>query len=206
MGDAHGGPWSPQTSGASSLRRAFIWPDSSWGWVRGEEFSSRGKTTAGSELSSIGCNLLESARALSVAMATSSISFEVIAGNVPTFRIALIEAQGIHLCNNLMHVLVHHVLLGGKMGKLLLCTLAGVGCIWCRHLALVSQCHHLCGNSFNQIVVRLVLTQNPEGILLMRHRGGISFMACSGGSSVKPLLESLLDHGSQGNPCLGCKR
>jgi hypothetical protein len=43
------------------------------------------------------------------------------------FRSALIEAQGIHLCNNLMHIFVHHVLLGGKIGKLLLCMLAGIG-------------------------------------------------------------------------------
>jgi hypothetical protein len=28
-------------------------------------------------------------------------------------------------------------------------------------------------------------------------------MACGGGIHVKPLLESLLDHGLQGNPCLG---
>ncbi len=84
-----------------------------------------------------------------------------------------------------MHVLVHHVLLGDKMGKLLLSTLAGA-CHKSRgHLALVSQCHHLCGNSFNQIVVQLVLTQNLEGILLMRHCGDISLMACGVGSRVK---------------------
>ncbi len=127
MGDAHRGPWRPKTSGALSLQRAFIWPDSSWGRVRGKEFSSRGKTATGSKLASVGSNVLGSVRALFVAIPGSSISFEVIAGNAPMSCIALIEAQGIHLCNNLMHVLVHHVLLGGEMGKLLLRTLAGVG-------------------------------------------------------------------------------
>ena len=127
MGDVCGGARCFKTSGVSSLQRAFIWPDSSWGRVWGKEFSSWGKTAAGSELSSVQRDVLGSVRALSTAIATSSISFEVVAGNAPTSRIALIEAQGIHLCNNLMHVLVHHVLLGGKMGKLLLCTLASIG-------------------------------------------------------------------------------
>jgi hypothetical protein len=84
-----------------------------------------------------------------MAMSTSSISFKISACNAPTSRIALIEAQGIHLCNNLMHVFVHQVLLGGEMGKLLLCTLAGIGCSRCGYLALVSQCRYLCGNSFH---------------------------------------------------------
>jgi hypothetical protein len=127
MGDDRGGFQRSKTSGALSLQWAFIWPDSSWRWVWGKEFSSQGKTVASSKLSSVQRDVLGSVRALSTAIATSSISFEVVAGNAPTSRIALIEAQGIHLCNNLMHVLVHHVLLGGKMGKLLLCTLASIG-------------------------------------------------------------------------------
>ncbi len=60
-------------------------------------------------------------------MSASSISFKVSACNMPTSCITLIEAQGIYLCNNLMHVFVHHILLGGKMGKLLLRTLSGIG-------------------------------------------------------------------------------
>jgi hypothetical protein len=59
----------------------------------------------------------------------SFISFNIITHNTPTSRIALAEAVGIHLCNNLMHVFVHHILLGGKMGKLLLCTLTGIGAV-----------------------------------------------------------------------------
>jgi hypothetical protein len=65
--------------------------------------------------------------ALSMTMSMSSISFKIITPNVPTSRIALVEAEGIHLCNKLMHVFMHHILLGGKMGKLLLCTLTGIG-------------------------------------------------------------------------------
>ncbi len=45
--------------------------------------------------------------------------------------------------------------------------------------------------------------QNPKGVLLMRHRRGVSLMACGGGCRIEPALESLLYHGSQGNPSLG---
>ncbi len=57
----------------------------------------------------------------------STISIKIIICKAPTSSIALVEAEGIHLCNNQMHVFMHQILLGGKMGKLLLCMLTGSG-------------------------------------------------------------------------------
>ncbi len=60
-------------------------------------------------------------------MSASAIFLKIITHNVPRFNIALVEAEDIHLCNNVMHNFMHHVLMGGKMGKLLLCMLTGIG-------------------------------------------------------------------------------
>jgi hypothetical protein len=54
------------------------------------------------------------------------ISIKIITCIVPMFRIALVEAEGIYLCNHLMHVFMQCTLLGGETGKLLLCTLTGI--------------------------------------------------------------------------------
>ncbi len=83
MEDACGESPCSKTSGASSLQWDFIWPDSSWGQIWGKEFSSWGKPAVISKLSSIGCNVLGSARALSAAMAAFTISFEVVVASRP---------------------------------------------------------------------------------------------------------------------------
>ncbi len=122
MGDAAGSPGAPKLVGRCPC------DGPSYGMTPpGGGSCSQGKTAAGTKLSSVGSIVLGSARVMPVATSVSSISFEISACNAPTSRIALIEAQDIHLCNNLMHVFVHHILLGGEMGKLLLCTLAGIG-------------------------------------------------------------------------------
>jgi hypothetical protein len=115
VGDARGGPLCPESGGALSLWHAFIWHDSSWGRAWGKYFCSRGKTATGTKLAPVESIVLCFVWAPSATMSASSISFEIITCNMPTSRIALVEAEGIHLCNNLMHVFMHHILLGGKM-------------------------------------------------------------------------------------------
>ncbi len=105
MGIACGGPRHPKTGGVLSLQQAFIWHDSSWGQVWGKESCSRGKTATGTKLACVGSILGGSARASSTATSASSISFKIIACNAPMSSIPLVEAQGIHLCDNLMHIL-----------------------------------------------------------------------------------------------------
>jgi hypothetical protein len=96
IGDARGGPRRPKTGGVLSLQWAFIWHYNSWGWIWGKKICRQGKIAAGTKLSSIGSVVLGSARASSAATSASSISFKISDCNVPTSRIALIEAQDTH--------------------------------------------------------------------------------------------------------------
>jgi hypothetical protein len=96
MGDARGGPRHPKTGGVLSLQWAFIWDYNSWGQIWGKKSCRQGKTAAGTKLSSIRSVVLGCARASSAAMSASSISFKISDCNVPTSRIALIEAQDTH--------------------------------------------------------------------------------------------------------------
>jgi hypothetical protein len=83
VGDARGGPWCPKTDGALSLQWAFIWHDFSWGRVWGKESCRQGKTAAGTKLSSVGCNVLGSTRALSVATSAPPFTSELVPATHP---------------------------------------------------------------------------------------------------------------------------
>jgi hypothetical protein len=73
------------------------------------------KTTA--KLVSIDCRL--GATLLAPAMSSSAAAaVEVCKPSVP--RITLLKAECINLCNYLMHVFMHEILLGCEMGELLL--------------------------------------------------------------------------------------
>jgi hypothetical protein len=63
-----------------------------------------------------------------------------------TSFITLIEGDGVQTRNQVMHVLLHQLLLRCKMCHLLFLANAGVGGIACTELTLVSQSGHLCGN------------------------------------------------------------
>ncbi len=126
----HGGCQGPQrteSGGVSSLWHAYIWHDSSWGRAWGKYSCSRGKSAVGTKLAPVKSVFAGSSWALSVTMSASAIFLKIITHNAPPSNIALVEAEDIHLCNNVMHNFMHQVLMGGKMGKLLLCMLTGIG-------------------------------------------------------------------------------
>ncbi len=128
VGDASQRPWCNYFGGALSMWPAFIWHDYSWGRAWGKYSGSRAKSAAGTELDPAESIVASSARAPSLTASMSAISIKTISREAPTSSIALVEAEGIHLCYNLMHVFMHQILLGVGMGKLLLSTLTRSGC------------------------------------------------------------------------------
>ena len=63
-----------------------------------------------------------------------------------TSYVTLIKGDSVQTHNQVMHVLMHQLLLQCKMCHLLFLANAGVGGIACTELTLVSQSGHLCGN------------------------------------------------------------
>ncbi len=81
-------------------------------------------------------------------------------------------------------------------------TLDCVGSHGLCQLALIHQSCHL-GCHRVGLVVIIILAKDAERILLVWMGRGITVMVCGGRRCIEATLESLLDEGSQGNPCLG---